>query len=127
MRLANGAEPSRQAATPKPDLQDVLLHYGCHAAHSGKYLCLVHDEDNPSMNVDLRDGLWMCHSCGAGGDSWTLIQMKEALDFKSAVKFAGQQDWSTAEPAPEPADELFGRRRPGRERKARGRAWTRPW
>lgn len=127
MRIRNGAGAPDGGEAEKPDLQEVLEHYGCYAPHDGKYLCLVHDEDNPSMNVSLREGLWHCHSCGAGGDAWTLIQKKEDLDFKSAVKFAEQQDWSTVGSALKPADELFGRRRPGRERKVRSRAWSRPW
>lgn len=127
MRIQNGTDGIAEGEAEKPVLQDVLAHYGCHAPHDGKYICLVHDEDNPSMNVSLREGLWHCHSCGQGGDSWTLIQKKEDLDFKSAVKFAEQQDWSTVGPAPESADELFGRRRPSRDRKARSRPWSRPW
>lgn len=127
MRLRNGASVPEQAEDTKPDLEEVLAHYGCYAPHDGKYLCLVHDEDNPSMNVQLREGLWFCHSCGEGGDSWSLIMKKEGVDFKDAAKFAEKQDWSAVGPAPEPADELFGRRRPGRERKARSRAWSRPW
>src|SRR5690606_19409863 len=75
MRIRNGAEIPAGGEVEKPDLQEVLAHYGCHAPHDGKYLCLVHDEDNPSMNVQLDRGLWFCHSCGKGGDAYTLIMI----------------------------------------------------
>ena len=30
--------------------------------------CPFHDDKNPSMSIDLREGLWMCHAgCGEGG------------------------------------------------------------
>lgn len=127
MRILNGAGTPERGAVERPDLQEVLAHYGCHAMHDGKYACLVHEERNPSMNVSLREGLWYCHACGQGGSSLDLIMKIEGVDLEGAVKFAEQQDWSAVGPAPKPADEVFGRRRPGRERKARSRAWSRPW
>lgn len=127
MRIRNGAGAPDGGEAEKPDLQEVLAYYGCHAAHDGKHICLVHDEDNPSMNVSLREGLWHCHSCGAGGDAYTLIMIKEDADFNGARAFAQAQDWKTAEGQKGGGDELFGRRRPGRERTARSRAWSRPW
>lgn len=127
MRIRNGAGAPDGGEAEKPDLQEVLAYYGCHAAHDGKHICLVHDEDNPSMNVSLREGLWHCHSCGAGGDAYTLIMIKEGVDFKDARRFAAQQSWKfDDQPAGEEAG-LFGRRRPSRERRGRSRPWSRPW
>jgi hypothetical protein len=32
------------------------------------YKCIVHDERNASMSVNMETGLWFCHSCGAKGN-----------------------------------------------------------
>ena len=128
-RLRNGAGGGALEPTPRPDLQEVLEHYDCYAPHGGKYLCLVHDEDNPSMSVDLREELWHCHSCGAGGDAWTLIMLREDLDFSGATEFAKTAGFGAGEvQKKEEEPSVFGRKRPGRAgRGERRKAWTRPW
>ena len=50
-----------------------------------KILCPVHDEKVPSCSVSLAEGLWHCFSCGASGDSITLIERKEQVDFQAAL------------------------------------------
>ena len=53
MALQNGSASSAPAYTGKPDLQEVLEHYGADVHHSGKTLCCFHDETSPSLSVDL--------------------------------------------------------------------------
>lgn len=136
MRLLNGASAPEQGETEKPDLQEVLEHYGAHVYGDGKILCLVHDEDNPSMNVQLGKGLWFCHSCGQGGSSWDMIMKKEDLDFKSAVTFGATTGFASAasDGGGDDVPEVLGRRRPGVSGGSksggsggRSRPWSRPW
>lgn len=131
MRISNGAG---EGDTPpaKPDLQEVLEHYGAHVHGDGKILCLVHEEDNPSMNVQLGKGLWFCHSCGQGGSSWDMIMKKEGVDFSGARTIAASAGFASAahEGSGDDVPGVLGRRRPGvsrGSRTSRGSAWRRPW
>lgn len=66
----------------KPNLRDVLGHYGIDLNSSRREVlvrCPVHDEDRPSCSVNEDDGLWNCHACSASGDAFTLIRLKEGL------------------------------------------------
>lgn len=136
MRLLNGASAPEQAETEKPDLQEVLEHYGCYAPHDGKYICLVHDEDNPSMNVQLGKGLWFCHSCGQGGSSWDMIMKREGVDFSGARTIAASAGFAStpSDGGSDDVPEVLGRRRPGVSGRSksggsggRSRPWSRPW
>ncbi|MEU6057006.1 hypothetical protein [Streptomyces sp. NPDC047097] len=40
------------------------------------------------MSYRLDAGLWKCHSCGEGGDSYTMIMLKETTDFPGARALA---------------------------------------
>lgn len=42
-----------------------------------KIVCPFHNDLNPSLNVLLDKGSWVCFGCGASGDSWTFTQMME--------------------------------------------------
>lgn len=88
--IRNGTEGGSASPTydGKPDLQEVLEHYGVYVTHSGKWLCCFHDETIPSLSVDLNEQLYKCFSCGAAGDAWTAIETKEGLDHKDARAFA---------------------------------------
>ena len=81
--------------TDKPDLRRVLSFYGVelHSQRREQSVnCPVHEESRPSCSVNEDDGLWHCLACGAAGDSWSLIMLKEGFDeFRSAVQFAEQE------------------------------------
>lgn len=49
--------------------------------------CPFHDDQTPSMSVDLEKGLYYCHSagCGAAGDIFTLMTSTHAMSFPEAV------------------------------------------
>ena len=84
------AKPSEQAAgsdIERPDLGDVLEFYGVPSRKS-MVACPLHDDRTPSFSVNYGKGLWNCHSCGSAGDAWTLIQLKEGVDFLGAKAFA---------------------------------------
>ncbi|MFD6636793.1 CHC2 zinc finger domain-containing protein [Micromonospora chalcea] len=51
--------------------------------------CPLQDEDRtPSCSINTNTGLWNCHSCGTGGDSFALLMKKEGIDFVRARALA---------------------------------------
>ena len=46
-------------------------------------LCLWHEETRPSLNVDLEQGLYFCHGCGAKG---TLSQHPELISLAQRAR-----------------------------------------
>jgi len=49
-------------------------------------LCPFHDDHRPSMNVNPVKQIFKCFSCGAGGDIFKFIQMRENLTFPQAIE-----------------------------------------
>jgi len=49
-------------------------------------LCPFHDDHRPSMNVNPAKQIFKCFSCGAGGDVFKFIQMRENLTFPQAIE-----------------------------------------
>lgn len=131
MRISNGAGP-RQEKAPKPDLQSVLLYYGLDVNHSGNYTCIFHSETRASMSVNLDESVVQCFSCGEAGDSWSIIQKKEGLDFRESIAFAANAGFEDAAPerGGEDVPSVLGRKRAGVPRNKgdrRSSRWQRPW
>ncbi|MFN8613794.1 MAG: CHC2 zinc finger domain-containing protein [Vulcanimicrobiota bacterium] len=75
------------------DLASVMENYGVTLKPSGKSqlgCCPFHDDDKPSLSI--TGGLWQCFGCQAGGDVISFLQLKEKIDFPSAVKLL--KSWS---------------------------------
>ena len=49
-------------------------------------LCPFHDDHRPSMNVNPVKQIFKCFSCGAGGDVFKFIQMRENLTFPQVIE-----------------------------------------
>jgi DNA primase len=49
-------------------------------------LCPFHDDHRPSMNVNPVKQIFKCFACGAGGDVFKFIQMRENLTFPQAIE-----------------------------------------
>ena len=49
-------------------------------------LCPFHDDHKPSMYVNPQKQIFKCFACGAGGDAFKFIQMRESLTFPEAVQ-----------------------------------------
>jgi hypothetical protein len=49
--------------------------------------CVLHGGENPSAFSWREDGLWRCHSCGAGGDRIALVRAVRECGFREAVRF----------------------------------------
>lgn len=127
-RLRNGAGGEAFEPTPRPDLQEVLEHYGAHAYHSGKIVCVFHEDTTPSLSVDLEKQVFKCFACSAAGDAFTAIMLREDLDFAGATEFAKTAGFGAGEVQKKEEPSVFGRKRPGRAGKGeKHKAWTRPW
>jgi len=73
----------------KVDLVKVIENYGHRVYKKGnsyKAKCLFHEEQEPSLSITPKLGLWQCFGCGAAGDVFKLIQKKEGISFLEAVK-----------------------------------------
>jgi DNA primase len=49
-------------------------------------LCPFHDDHKPSMNVNSAKQIFKCFACGAGGDVFKFVQMRENLTFPQAIE-----------------------------------------
>jgi DNA primase len=49
-------------------------------------LCPFHDDHKPSMGVNSVKQIFKCFACGAGGDVFKFVQMRENLTFPQAVE-----------------------------------------
>lgn len=49
--------------------------------------CILHLGNNQSAFSWTEEGLWKCHSCGAGGDRIALVQITRQCGFREAVEF----------------------------------------
>ncbi len=65
----------------KPDLAAVFDHYEVkynpNTSGNQAIQCPVHDDSHASASCNLSKEVWNCHACGEGGDSITLIMLKE--------------------------------------------------
>lgn len=49
-------------------------------------LCPFHEDHRPSMNVNAVKQIFKCFACGAGGDVFKFVQMRENLSFSQAIE-----------------------------------------
>ena len=49
-------------------------------------LCPLHEDNHPSLMLDLDRGLWYCFPCGEGGDGIQLVRRVWGLPFADAVR-----------------------------------------
>ncbi|MET9861940.1 CHC2 zinc finger domain-containing protein [Streptomyces smyrnaeus] len=86
-RQSGKASSRRYNDDTKPLLTAVFDHYGVEYdanRTSGMTHCPLHEDRTPSMSYNTDKGLWRCHSCGEGGDSYSLVMTKEETDFRGA-------------------------------------------
>jgi hypothetical protein len=96
-RLRDGFEDQEHE---KPTLAAVLDHYEIDynpERTAGMAPCPLHDDNTPSFSYHLDRGLWKCHSCGEGGDSYTLLMKKEPTDFAGARALASSLALATGD------------------------------
>jgi DNA primase len=49
-------------------------------------LCPFHDDHRPSLNVNVAKQIFKCFACGAGGDVFKFVQLRENLSFPQAIE-----------------------------------------
>jgi len=49
-------------------------------------LCPFHDDHRPSMYVNSTKQIFKCFACGAGGDVFKFVQLRENLTFPQAIQ-----------------------------------------
>ncbi|UCG48245.1 MAG: hypothetical protein JSU94_00425, partial [Phycisphaerales bacterium] len=49
-------------------------------------ICPFHDDHRPSFNVSPVKQIFKCFACGAGGDVFKFVQMRENLSFVQAIE-----------------------------------------
>lgn len=70
-------------------LKAVVQHYGgeVREGYSKPVRCCFHNDTRRSavMSTDgEKAGLYFCHTCGIGGDAYSLLMWKEGWDFRVA-------------------------------------------
>lgn len=76
---------------PDKALREVMAHYGDEipTSSSKNVKCPFHNDNNPSFNI--KDGFFKCFSeCGAQGDAFDYIMLKENCNFQEALKIASE-------------------------------------
>jgi len=54
-------------------------------------LCPFHDDHRPSLYVNSSKQIYKCFACGAGGDVFKFVQMRENLTFVQAIERLAQR------------------------------------
>ena len=62
-------------------------------------LCPFHQEKTPSFSVNSERQFFKCFGCGAGGDVFTFLQLRESVDFREAVRILADRAGVELEPA----------------------------
>jgi DNA primase len=56
-----------------------------------KGLCPFHGEKTPSFHVNREKGFFHCFGCGAGGDVFKFLELRESVAFPDAVRMLAQR------------------------------------
>ena len=107
------------------DLAALMSHYGVRISGRLSQMtnCPLHEDRTPSLSVNIGKGLWNCHSCGEGGNTLTLIALKEEVDYRRAREIAEQLGAGGGGSSAGPAvrEGAYGRApRPGKRRSSKG-------
>ncbi|RJR07936.1 hypothetical protein C4588_06205 [Candidatus Parcubacteria bacterium] len=49
-------------------------------------VCPFHEDKDPSMNLNMKTGLFNCFGCGINGDIFSFYMKKHGVDFPEAIK-----------------------------------------
>ena len=73
-------------------IDQYLRNHGVEVPSGSQVLvkCPFHDDNNPSMSVDVKNGLWNCFSCGIGGSVIDLEMKYSGLNIPDAMKKLGE-------------------------------------
>ncbi|MCL2837762.1 MAG: CHC2 zinc finger domain-containing protein [Oscillospiraceae bacterium] len=72
-------------------IEDIFNYYGIEINRNRKALCCWHDDNSPSMSVNLVAGLWYCHVCCEGGDIFSFVALKESCTPYQAAQILDER------------------------------------
>ena len=85
-----------QELKTQTDLIGLFRSYGLEAKKLGgstkltnrNYMltCPFHEDEDPSLSINVEKNLWQCFGCGTGGDAIKLVQKIEGIGFVEAVR-----------------------------------------
>jgi DNA primase len=81
------------------DLVELFRQYGLEPKHVGKNWmcrCPFHPDETASLSINPETQLFNCFGCEAGGDAFTLVQLKEKLEMPQAIERLKQMNGSVA-------------------------------
>jgi hypothetical protein len=59
-----------------------------------KVICPFHDDNHPSLSINLKVGCFKCHSCGAkGGGIIKFHMMKRGISFRETIQQLEAGQW----------------------------------
>jgi len=85
------------------DLRGYLETYEGHVFVKNMTLCQFHEDTNPSLSVDQKNGkgVWYCHGCSKGGTIIDYVMEKYSITLAVAIKkLAGIYGLETGYPKP---------------------------
>lgn len=53
-------------------------------------ICPFHMDSNPSLSIDINEGLWYCFGCNKGGDIFNFVMEYEDLNFIDSIKYLSE-------------------------------------
>lgn len=70
------------------DLKQYLETNEGHVFKEGMTICPFHEDHNPSMSVNFKDGswLWYCHSCETGGDIFSYLERRHGKSIPEIIQ-----------------------------------------
>jgi hypothetical protein len=55
--------------------------------HKYSVCCTFHDDRDPSLDIDVEKGVWVCRVCCIGGDAIRYAELRYGMSFTNAVAY----------------------------------------
>lgn len=100
--------PTSRTIKDKINIVDLIVSMGVALRPVGRKtylgLCPFHADSQPSLDVNADKQLWLCRSCGKGGDVFTFVAMREGISIGQAIAKLAREvgvdgDYRRPEPA----------------------------
>jgi hypothetical protein len=58
-----------------------------HGSTKATCRCPFHDDQSPSLDIDMTKGVWLCRACQIGGDAIRYAELRHGYAFADAVSY----------------------------------------